>query len=328
MSELVPALLVLTAVCTGGVVIARRLDPGYFDLLTPICALYVLHTVTRTIVIAAAPSWAELHPIVAATDFGELATAGWIFAGSVAALVAGYVAGFRWKSKGVRNAGVPAGDARIARRLLAIGLTARLILTLAGRLNVGLPDWSLTPLETVGWAALGGLFVLSHRAAAAADGGRPGRAAEVVGAMLLTIGLAPNVGWSREAFLQPIVVAGIGWLVGKRASLARISLTLAVAVLPILVLGFGIKKAMPTGSDMGGADRLEMIRETRERYETATEFSLSAVQGRFHAMDSLLVCRYFVPAMRPYEEGNAWGRILVSAFVPRERYAQQDGRVR
>jgi hypothetical protein len=335
MTEISPPLVALAVACLVGIWAGRRATRGYFDLLSPMCALYLFHGVARAVVVLENPAWTRLHWIVAATTGVELGSALWLMTGCVVTMSVGYLVArqFVLARSGARRSeathselgngngesDLAAGSRTIAIRLIAVGGVARFVIVAAGTSGLILPEWMSTPLETLGWAMLAGLFVLARSVPSRL------RWTEKAGVLWLPTALtllsAPNSGWSREALLQPVVVVVAGLFFRPGVPVRRVAAALVVVVLPVLVLGHALKRYQAPEATSG--ERLGAVRESVDEYGSATDLAFAAVLERLHGLDSLLVCRYWVPERRPFEAGNVWLDVVTSAFVPRVIYPEK-----
>ncbi len=316
------AIVSLTLACLAGIAVGRRLRPGYFDLLSPMCALYLIHGVARAIVIVTLPSWARPHWIVQTASFSDIASAVWLTTAGVVSFAVGYVV--VWKKTRRQSAAtsrIPIGGGT-AVALVTIGIAIRGLLYLP-RVGWDIPRWAFTPIETLGWSSLAGIFFLGLLSAdtdvSIAVPGRK-RAVLLGLAVLLTIVTAPNLGWSREAFLQPLVAALAGFMFGKQWSATKVLLAGVAIVVPILVFGHGVKAIAGEFGVDPDESRVAMFEESRQTYDSLTDMAMAAVVDRMHGLDSLIVCRYWIPDRRPFERGNVWLQVFTSAFVPRLIY--------
>ncbi|MGH9364245.1 MAG: hypothetical protein ACRD1B_03130 [Thermoanaerobaculia bacterium] len=322
--QVTPAIIVLGLLCIGGIILGRSLKPGYFDLLSPMCALYLMHGVARAIVVTRVPPAVRVHPIVQSADSSEIAWAVWLMAAGIVSFSAAY--GLAWRQG--RKDSVPAQLTPIGQgkavAVLCIGLGPRVLLVLASRMGWDIPPWALTPVETLGWASLAGVFFLSLAFAQASRGlERREHGAIFLLGFFLTVITAPNISWSREALLQPVLAAVFGWLIGKRVSAVKTVGGVVAVVVPILVFGHGVKAAAGVTGAETSASRVAMFEETRQTYDSLLDLGLAAIVDRTHGLDSLIVCRYWVPDRRPFEPGSVWVQILTSAFVPRMVYPEK-----
>jgi hypothetical protein len=322
---LVTALTLLVALLLFCMWLSRRRQSGVIDFLTPMLAVYVVHYVTRSTMIAFFPDWLSLNPIVMRADESDLASAVAVTAAGIAAFTVAYLAVMLWPGRCT----VPIGRLELpslqtAVKLLGIGLTFRLITRVGASGSIGLPEWITTPVETIGWAALAGIFLASFLWGAARRRVDLVRARNVtLSGLLLIVAIDARFLVSREALLQPLMIVLIARLISSGASIRRIAVYTIALGLPLFIW-IGAMKTY-RDYDLGpGQGVFEAVPVVHQQFgKTWPQFVIGIVQDRFHGIDSLLVVRTIVPAMRPYEEGSAWSQILLSAFVPRALFPEK-----
>ena len=319
-------LSLLALVLGVGTFLSRRMQRGYIDFLTPLLAVYFIHYVTRGFFDLYLPEWLELHPVVLRAPEAEILEAVRITTIGVAVLIVSYLVVTRLRASEeapvtqLRSPTLP-----LATWLLGIGLAFRFALRLAADNVIALPAWALTPIETFGWAGLAGLFLAAFIWGRAPYGSYRTQAAVVAcgGALLI---LVVDARWavSREAAMQPILVAVVGRLVAAGKGIRQIAIAAIIAGLPLFIW-VGSMKTYSNYNLGEGAGYVESIPVVRQYMDVSwPQFVIATVQERFHGLDSLIVCRAIVPEVQPYETGSVWQRVLLSAFVPRLFFPQKD----
>lgn len=318
--------LVLGAVLATGVVASRRAQRGYIDFLTPMLCVYFLTTFSRGLFILYGSDWLfPLNPTVLAATEQDIAEALVLSAAGLSCLILSYLTVMRFVPGTEPSAlQMERPSQQLIFDLLAVGSVCRVVLRLARQYIIPLPDWAMTPVETFGWAAIGGLFLAAFRwgqATSAGDSDRAGMVPLVGAALIILVDGRFTV--SREAVMQPIFVVLAGFMIGRDASLRRIALAALSLGLPLFVW-IGAMKVY-RGYDLGeGPGYTESIAAVEEyRGLNSLQFIVGSIQDRFHGLDSLIVCRARVPAERPFEDESVWSRVLLSAFVPRLIYPQK-----
>lgn len=319
------AIVLLGAVLTLGALWSRRVQRGYIDFLTPLLAMYFLHTFTRGVLLLYLPEWLDLNPLVAGASDREITEALFLAATSVALFIAGYLAVCRLAPAPERAVGgLSPVSMRAAASLIGVGLCLRLVLRLATDDVIALPDWALTPVDTFSWAGLAGVFLAGFNWARSGVPSERNRGALLaVGGALVIIAVDARLSVSREAVLQPILAALAGRLIGDGASILRIAVYAAILGVPLFVW-IGAMKTY-RGYDLGpGPGYVESVAAVREHFgRDWAQFVVGSVQDRMHGLDSLIVCRAIVPALRPYETGSVWSQVVLSAFVPRAFFPEK-----
>jgi hypothetical protein len=322
-------LFVLGVVLVVGAIFSRRAQRGYIDFLTPLLAMYLLHTITRSAFDFYLPDWLSLNPRVAAASEEEIAQALFITAASVAALIVSYLIVTRLRPStepGSRQ--MAPVSLRAATNLLCAGIFFRLLLRMVRQYVISLPQWAWTPIETFGWAALAGIFLLSF---GWARGDSP---SERKRAMLLAIfgviavlGVDAQLAVSREQVLQPILALLVGRMMGAGVRIRRIALVAVIAGIPIFLWIGAMKQYLERYERYEawlGPWYLNSVNAVQDQAQHGWgEFIIGSIQNRFHGVDSLIVVRQVVPSSQPYEEGSVWLKILLSAFVPRVIYPEK-----
>lgn len=312
-------LVMLALVIGTGAWLARQLQSGYIDYLTPLLCLYALNALSRGVLLYYAPEWLDVNGIVRDAGDTALAEALWITTLSLLVLIGSYAI----VTALTRSRSRPDGTASPVQVptvvwLMAGGLACRVLLRLAAEEIIFLPDWSATPIETLGWSALGGVFLAGFLAGRSDDPSTrsEARALLVLGTAAILFADA-RLTESREATLQPLVAGLLGLAMGARIRWRRAALIVGVTVLP-LFLWIGAMKTYRNLELGHGPAYLDAAPAVREYTGLPwPQFMLGLIQDRFHGLDSLVVTRAIVPAVRPFEEGSAWTRVAVSAFVPR-----------
>lgn len=318
-------LILLSVVIATGVFVSRHVQRGYIDFLTPMLAMYALHALTRGFFVLYAPDWLDLNSLVASASEPEIAEALLLTAASIAVLIIAYLGVTRFAAATEpqwRELTPP--SLRTAADLLGVGLLCRLVVRLGNEGIIPIPDWAMNPLETCGWAALAAVFLAGFTWGRRKGSTKGGAAALLtVVAIVTIIGVDARFAVSREAVLQPIVAALVAYMIGRGMSLARIGVVGAVACIPLFVWIGAMKtyQDYDLGPGPGYVESVPVVREYFGR--DWTHFVVGTIQGRFHGLDSLIVCRAIVPSMRPFEEGSAWSQVLLSAFVPRVLFPEK-----
>jgi len=314
------ALVLLSMVIAGAMFVSRRVQPGYVDFLTPLLGLYFVHSVTRAWCDWYWPELYRLNAVVQMAGEAGLVDALLLTAACLAVLTVAYLAVMRFRvaQEPPRDSiSVPRFDVGLG--LLLVGFDCRLLLRLHSAQLLTLPDSLLTPIETMGWTALAGLFLLAYRSGRLAkdSSGRDAAAiVAVVGAVAILI-VDGRFAVSRENPLQIGLALLCGRAIAGGMSLSRLAIVCVIVSVPVFVWIGALKSFQEgeLGEGRGYVEGISVVRE--EKQQSLTEYTLGSIQGRLHGLDSVVVCRHIVPDMRPFEEGSAWTRILVSAFVPR-----------
>lgn len=316
------ALAAFSLVVVGGLYLSRRCQHGYIDYLSPLLVIYAVHFVTRGATVFYVPEWLQLNPRVAIASEEAIAQAVSLAAVALCALIVCYLAAlklFRSRETPLHQVVPAALGAAVA--LLIVGLLCRLLLRLGVEELIALPDWAMTPVETFGWAALAGVYMGAFTCGRRAPGSQRTRAAWVtaVGTLAILI-VDARMSVSREATLQPILAAVLGWTMGAGRPTRRIAVYVLAISLPLFVWIGAIKAYV--NLDLGqGPGYLSAMPSVRAHSElTWPQWLVGATQDRFHGLDSLIVVRSFVPALVPYESDLFWSKVFISAFVPRALY--------
>jgi len=323
-------LICLVFVLVVGAILSRRAQRGYIDFLTPLLALYFLHAVTRSAFIFYSPEWLSLNMRVARASEREIAEALFVMAAGVAVLIVSYLVVTRLRpSKEFASRQVAPLSLGVAASLLSVGISFRFLLRMARYNVISIPQWAWTPIDTFGWAALAGIFLLAFRWARGATplDRKRARLLAIFG-VLAVVTVDAQLAVSRELVLQPILALLMGRMVGAGITLRRIALVTVVVGLPIFLWIGAMKRYQDRYRDYElwlGPWYLESINAVQEQIHLGWDkFIIGSVQDRFHSVDSLVVIRQLVPSSRPYEQGSVWLRILESAFVPRAVYPEKN----
>lgn len=310
-------------VIAGGIYLARRVQRGPIDYLTPLLAVYAIHTVTRGIALIYLPEWLQLNDQVAAAPEPAIADALTLTAIALCPLIACYLIAFALVRPGSTTARelVPLSTG-LGIAFIVVGVACRALLRLASAENLPLPDWAYTPIETFGWTALVGVFTIAFNCGRSPHGERRRTDAWIVAAGTLAILLVDaRLTTSREATLQPLMAGLLGVMMGAGASMLRMIVAAVVIASPLFIWIGAMKSYSGLRLGDGAPGYLEAMSAVRQHSEFSwPQWVVSGIQERFHGLDSLIVTRALVPAFRPYEPGSVWTQVLVSAFVPRALY--------
>ncbi len=318
------ALAALALVIVAGLYASRRLQRGYIDLLSPLLVLYAIHVLTRATLLHLQPDWLDVHERVAAAPATAILGALMLTTLSLAILIVGYL---------LAVAIIPCGRSSpreitplsldVAATLVGAGMICHGLLRLNAEGEIGLPDWATTPIETLGWAVLAGVFSMAFTCGRRPAGARAGAAWLTAVVVAATLVVDDRLSLSRESTLQPLLAALIGYCIGAELSPRRIAMTVAIVGLP-LFLWIGAMKTYADRGLGGGIGYLEALPRARE-YSGLTwpQWAVAAIQNRFHGFDSLVVTQSLVPSVIPYQSDSLWGNVLISAFVPRAAYADK-----
>lgn len=320
------SLAAVSLVIAAGIYLARRMQRGPIDYLSPLLAVYFVHTVTRGAALYYLPDWLHLNDQVAAAPERAIADALVLTAFALCPLIACYLmalAVVRSRSTPTREI-VPLSTG-LGLALIVVGVLCRVLLRLASDGILDLPAWAHTPIETFGWTALAGVFTAAFNAGRSPRGPRRRAEAWIVAAGTIAILLVDGrLTTSRETTLQPLMAALFGVMLGARASLPRIAAA-AVLIASPLFIWIGAMKGY-SGHQLGdGAPAYFEAMSAMRRHSELTwpQWIVSGIQERFHGLDSLVVTRALVPALRPHEPGSVWTQVVVSAFVPRALYPEK-----
>jgi len=318
--NLATALVLLSMVIGVSMFVSRRVQPGFIDFLTPLLGLYFLHSVTRAWFDWYWPDLYRVNAIVQLSGESGIVDALLLTTACLAVLTVAYLAVMRFgAAKQMPSASISVPQFDFGFGLLLFGFVCRLLLRLRIEQVVPIPDSLTTPIETLGWASLAGLFLLAYRSGQLEKGsaGRDAAAVvAVVGAVAILI-VDGRFAVSRENPLQLGLALLCGRAIGGGMRLPRLALICVIVSLPVFVWIGAMKSFQDQGlgEGRGYVEGISVVREDRQ--QSLTEFVIGSIQGRLHGLDSVVVCRQIVPEMRPFEEGSVWTRILVSAFVPR-----------
>jgi hypothetical protein len=320
------ALSVLALVIIAGACLSRRVQSGYIDYLTPLLAMYALHSVTRGATLFYHPDRLHLNAQIAAASERAIAEALMLTAVAICPLVVSYLIGLRLiPSRETPISALIPVSLGLAAGLIAVGVLCRTLLRLSSAEEIALPDWAATPIETVGWAALAGVFTAGFRCGRSRRGDHRTRAAWATAAGTIVVLLVDaRMSVSREATLQPILAALLGVMMGAGLSVVRIAIITGLVGLPLFVWIGAMKIYAGLGLADAAPGYVEALPVVRERSEFGwSQWAINVTQDRFHGLDSLIVTRSLVPEDRPYESGSLWTKVLVSAFVPRALYPEK-----
>jgi len=314
------ALVLLTMAICGSMFVSRRLQPGYLDFLTPLLGLYFLHSVTRAWFDWYWPGLYRVNTIVQMSGEQGLVDALLLTTASLAVLTVAYLSVMRFRvAEQLPSESISVPQFDLAFGLLWFGFICRLLLRLHLEQVVEVADWLTTPVETLGWTALAGLFLMAFRSGRLEKGSTGRKAAAVValvGAIAILV-VDGRFAVSRENPLQLGLALLCGHAMGGGMRLRRLVVISVIVSLPVFVWIGAMKSFQDDelGEGRGYVEGMSAVRA--EKQQSMTEFVLGSIQGRLHGLDSVVVCRQVVPDMRPFEDGSVWTRILVSAFVPR-----------
>jgi hypothetical protein len=166
------SLAAVSLVIGAGIYLARRMQRGPIDYLSPLLAVYFVHTVTRGAALHYLPDWLHLNDQVTAAPERAIADALVLTALALCPLIACYLIALAVVRSTTTREIVPFSTG-LGIALIVVGVICRVLLRLASGGILDLPGWAHAPIETFGWTALAGVFTTAFNFGRGA-GRRPG----------------------------------------------------------------------------------------------------------------------------------------------------------